>query len=165
MFKDMSADSFLVEAGIACDWPYGRGCYVSADKGFIIWVGEEDHLRIMCMKKGTVLNEIFDRLKTASDIVAGLCAFATSPDFGYVTSCPTNLGTGMRASLHIPLPKLTVDGDTHCDAAKAIAKPLGLSVRGTGGAWGVGIILPASLPCQPLLCYVAEHAVVGWWVA
>ena len=69
MFKDMSADSYLVTAGIAADWPFGRGCYVSEDKGFIIWVGEEDHLRIMCMKKGTVLNEVFDRLKGAVDVV------------------------------------------------------------------------------------------------
>jgi creatine kinase len=52
MFKDMSADTYLTSAGIASDWPYGRGCYQSADGGFIVWVGEEDHLRIMCMKKG-----------------------------------------------------------------------------------------------------------------
>ena len=38
MFKDMSADSYLVQAGIASDWPHGRGCYVSEDKQFIIWV-------------------------------------------------------------------------------------------------------------------------------
>ena len=43
MFKDMSADPYLLSAGIASEWPYGRGCYVSEDKGFIIWVGEEDH--------------------------------------------------------------------------------------------------------------------------
>lgn len=49
MFKDMSADCYLMDAGIAKNWPFGRGCYVSADKGFIIWVGEEDHLRIMAM--------------------------------------------------------------------------------------------------------------------
>ena len=39
MFKDMSADPFLSFAGISGNWPYGRGCYVSADKGFIIWLG------------------------------------------------------------------------------------------------------------------------------
>ena len=69
MFKDMSKDSFLLSAGIAEHWPHGRGCYVSEDKGFIIWVGEEDHLRIMCMKKGSVLNEVFDRLENAVKIV------------------------------------------------------------------------------------------------
>ncbi len=57
--------------------------------------------------------------------------FAISPDYGVVTSCPTNLGTGMRASVHIPLPNLTRGGS---DAkAKAVCKPLSLSVRGLGG--------------------------------
>lgn len=61
MFKDMSVDTYLHTAGIARDWPFGRGCYVSGDREFIIWVGEEDHLRIMCMQKGTILNNVFDR--------------------------------------------------------------------------------------------------------
>merc|ERR1711990_77044 len=133
MFKDMSADSFLVDAGIASHWPHGRGCYVSEDRGFIIWVGEEDHLRIMCMYKGTVLNDVFDRLKEALDVVNDIegLEFAHSEQYGMVTSCPTNLGTGMRASVHIPIPNLTADGTDK--KAKAICKPLGLSVRGTGG--------------------------------
>jgi len=133
MFKDMSVDSYLLAAGIAGDWPHGRGCYVSEDKGFIIWNGEEDHLRIMCMKKGKILNEVFERLEVAVQVVQdnidGGCA--VSPDYGVVTSCPTNIGTGMRASVHIALPHLTADGtDTK---AKAVARPLGLSVRGLGG--------------------------------
>ena len=133
MFKDMAADTYLAAAGIASDWPYGRGCYVSEDRGFVIWVGEEDHLRIMCMKKAAVLNDVFDRLKAALDVVNAIegLEFAHSDDYGVVTSCPTNLGTGMRASVHIPIPNLTADGT---DAkAKVICKPLGLSVRGTGG--------------------------------
>jgi len=69
MFKDMSADSFLVETGIALHWPHGRGCYVSADKQCVVWVGEEDHLRIMNMQKGTILNAVFDRLKKLVDVM------------------------------------------------------------------------------------------------
>ena len=133
MFKNMAADKFLLAAGISDDWPFGRGCYISQDKGFIIWVGEEDHLRVMCMGKDTILNNVFNRLKVAIDIVENLIegGCAKSNDFGVVTSCPTNIGTGMRASVHIQLPKLTADGT---DAkAKAICKPLGLSVRGLGG--------------------------------
>ena len=106
---------------------------MSEDKGFIIWVGEEDHLRVMCMQKGTVLNHVFDRLKGALDVVSSIegLEFAISPTFGVVTSCPTNLGTGMRASLHIALPNLTANGT---DAkAKEICTPLGLAVRGLGG--------------------------------
>ena len=88
MFKDMSGDRYLAAAGIAADWPFGRGCYVSADKEFIIWLGEEDHLRIMCMQHGTVLNEVFDRLKSALDQVESIegMEFAYSEDYGVVTS-------------------------------------------------------------------------------
>jgi len=133
MFKDMAADPYLASAGISNDWPYGRGCYVSEDEQFIIWFGEEDHLRIMCMKKGTLLNEVFDRLREGLEVVESIDGidFATSKKYGYVTSCPTNLGTGMRASVHIKLPNLTRDGTDK--KAKAVAKPLGLSVRGIGG--------------------------------
>lgn len=132
MFKDMAADPYLNSAGISSDWPYGRGCYVSEDKQFIVWLGEEDHLRIMCMKKGVVLNEVFDRLKSACGVVeSAVGKFAHSAEYGYVTSCPTNLGTGMRASIHIKVPNLTSDGTDK--KAKAVCKPLGLSVRGVGG--------------------------------
>lgn len=133
MFKNMDEDPYLKSAGIASDWPYGRGCYVSSDGQFIIWFGEEDQLRIMCMKKGTKLNEVFQRLQKALETVEAIegIEFAKSEDYGYVTSCPSNLGTGMRASVHIKIPNLTKDGT---DAkAKEICKPLGLSVRGTGG--------------------------------
>jgi len=153
MFKDMSADCYLNSAGISSDWPHGRGCYVSEDNQFIIWVGEEDHLRIMCMKKGSILNEVFDRLKKSLDVINGIegLKFAFSPDYGVITSCPTNVGTGMRASLHLPIPCLTADGtDTK---AKEICKPLGLSVRGLGGehtpigAGGVCDISPSARFC------------------
>ena len=82
----MDADPYLKSAGIASDWPCGRGCYQSADGGFIIWFGEEDQLRIMCMKKGTKLNEVFDRLKKMLDTIESIdgIAFATSSKYGYV---------------------------------------------------------------------------------
>merc|ERR1712127_653881 len=63
--QNITVDANLTSAGIARDWPYGRGCYVSEDKSFIIWVGEEDHLRIMCTGKVTKLEKIFNRLKMA----------------------------------------------------------------------------------------------------
>ena len=133
MFKDMDADPYLKSAGISSDWPYGRGCWQSDDGQCIIWFGEEDQLRIMCMKKGTKLNEVFERLNKMLQVVESIdgISFARSDKYGYVTSCPTNLGTGMRASVHIKLPNLTSDGTDR--KAKEVCKPLGLSVRGTGG--------------------------------
>ena len=69
---------------------------------------------------------MLDVVETIEGIV-----FAKDDQYGYVTSCPTNLGTGMRASVHVKIPNLTSDGtDTK---AKEVAGPLGLSVRGTGG--------------------------------
>ena len=91
MFKDMAADTYLASAGIADDWPYGRGCWQSDDKQCIVWFGEEDQLRIMCMKRGTKLNEVFDRLKKMLDTIESIdgITFATSSKYGYVTSCPS----------------------------------------------------------------------------
>lgn len=133
MFKDMSADPYLNSAGISDDWPYGRGCWQSQDKMRIIWFGEEDQLRIMCMKQSFDLKEVFDNLKDMLDVVEKIdgIEFAKDDKYGYVTSCPSNLGTGMRASVHLQIPKLTKDGTDR--KAKEVCKPLGLSVRGTGG--------------------------------
>jgi len=133
MFKDMAADPYLNSAGISNDWPYGRGCWQSDDKMRIIWFGEEDQLRIMCMKKGSNLLDVFSNLNGMLKTVESIdgIEFAKDENYGYVTSCPSNLGTGMRASVHVKIPNLTCDGtDTK---AKAVCKPLGLSVRGTGG--------------------------------
>ncbi len=160
MFKDMSADPYLSVAGISSDWPYGRGMYISADEQFIIWVGEEDHLRIMAMKCGCLLNEVFDHLHVSLDFIeAQGLVFARSEAYGYVTSCPTNLGTGMRASLHIALPRLTQNG-SNVDLLKPVAKKLGLSVRGAGGehtAAGAGGIVDLS-PSARLMVSEGEIA-------
>ncbi|MGI9482887.1 MAG: hypothetical protein ACR2OR_11090 [Hyphomicrobiales bacterium] len=133
MFKDMSSDRFLNVAGISADWPYGRGMYVSSDEDFLVWVGEEDHLRIMAMQRGGDLGAMFERLHTGLERLEHLLPpFAHSPAYGNVTSCPTNLGAGMRASLHMRLPELTSDG-SDLARIKSEAERLGLAVRGAGG--------------------------------
>lgn len=133
MFKDMSGDPYLNVAGISADWPYGRGMYVSGAEDFLVWVGEEDHLRIMAMQHGGNLNALFERLHGGLERLQDLLpAFATSPRYGNVTSCPTNLGAGMRASLHMQLPRFTSNGRDLAQL-KRQAKALGLAVRGAGG--------------------------------
>ncbi len=130
MFKDMSADPYLEAAGISADWPYGRGIYESANSQMIVWVNEEDQLRIISMAMGSDLSIVFKNLKRLLDTVeASGLTFAVSQKFGNVTSCPTNIGTGMRASVLLKLPKLTKD-EAHL---KEIAKKYKLSVRGMGG--------------------------------
>jgi creatine kinase len=158
MFKDMSGDPYLSAAGISADWPYGRGMYQSADGDFMVWVGEEDHLRVMAMRRGVVLNDLFDRLHSGLELLQnrGL-RFARDDTYGYVTSCPTNLGTGMRASLHLALPGLVSGG---MDDLKAQCRELGLSVRGAGGehtAAGAGGIVDIS-PSARLMITEGEIA-------
>ena len=84
LFKDMSNDPYLTSAGIASDWPVGRGAFVSGDEKFIVWVGEEDHLRIIYMKRGFVLNEVFEQLKRALDDIEAIegLKFARSEEYG-----------------------------------------------------------------------------------
>ena len=133
MFKDMSADRYLAAAGIAGDWPHGRGMYLSEHEDFMIWVGEEDHLRIMVMHRSGNLLALLTRLyHLLSLLETVLPPFATSPVYGIVTSCPTNLGTAMRASVHLPLPHLT-DNGTDLTRLKAEAQRLGMAVRGVAG--------------------------------
>jgi len=132
MFKDMSADPYLNSAGISNDWPFGRGIYISSDQTFLIWVGEEDHLRIMVMKRGSKLSDVSNKLNECLHIVSEIVPFARSDRLGYVTSCPSNIGTGMRASVHLVLPNLSDNGQNE-EALKKLAKELNLSVRGAGG--------------------------------
>ncbi len=133
MFKDMSNDAYLNSAGISNDWPHRRGMYINKSEDFIVWVGEEDHLRIMCMKKGGNLNEIFEKLRIAVGLLEKyLPKFATSPKYGNLASCPSNIGASMRASLHMKLPKLTKNG-TDLGLLKSEAKRFGLAVRGVLG--------------------------------
>lgn len=105
LFKQ--GDRFLEAAGLNRDWPDGRGIFFNNDKNFLVWVNEEDQLRIISMQKGADIKEVFSRLSNALKQIEKELSFAYSERLGYISSCPTNLGTAMRASVHISLPKLS----------------------------------------------------------
>ena len=94
------------------DWPDGRGIFHNDGKTFLVWVNEEDQLRIISMQAGADLHEVFDRLSRAAAHIEKVAKFAHDNHLGYITSCPTNLGTALRASVHIRLPKLSKQWDT-----------------------------------------------------
>merc|ERR1712166_1462535 len=104
LFK--GGDKYLQSCGLERDWPEGRGIYHNDAKTFLVWVNEEDQLRIISMQKGSNILEVFKRLSIASTEIERHTKFASDDHLGYITNCPTNLGTGMRASVHINLPKL-----------------------------------------------------------
>jgi protein-arginine kinase len=138
-FLFMSGDPNLKVAGMERDWPEGRGIFHNAAKTFLVWVNEEDQLRIISMQKGGDVKAVFERLangiKAVGDSVKAESGkdFILSPKFGYVHSCPTNLGTGMRASVHVDLPGWTKHS---VDALKARCEELAVQPRGTRGESG-----------------------------
>jgi len=138
-FLFISGDKNLIAAGMERDWPEGRGIFHNAAKTFLVWVNEEDQLRIISMQKGGDVRGVFERLargiKAVGDSVRAESGreFLLDEKLGYLHSCPTNLGTGMRASVHIDLPGWTKEG---LPALKARCEELAVQPRGTRGESG-----------------------------
>ena len=127
LFKE--GDRFLEAAGLNHDWPEGRGIFHNDEKTFLVWVNEEDQLRIISMQPGGDIKEVFTRLSTAIKVLEKQLAFSYNDHLGYITSCPTNLGTAMRASVHIKVPNLAKD----MEKFKVITDKYHLQIRGIHG--------------------------------
>merc|ERR1712088_451265 len=138
-FLFVSGDRNLTVAGMERDWPEGRGIFHNDKKTFLIWVNEEDQLRIISMQMGGNVKEVFERLakgiKAVQDSVKKESGkdFCLDERFGYIHSCPTNLGTGMRASVHVDLPGYTKEG---IEKLQARCEELQLQPRCTRGESG-----------------------------
>lgn len=122
-------DRFQDAAGFNRDFPKARGVFHSNDKELIIWVNEEDHLRIISMKKSADLKMVFKKTGHAVKALSSRFEFACDPVLGFLTSCPTNIGTTMRAGVHIRLEKL----DKNRPLLNRLVKKHHLQIRGTGG--------------------------------
>ncbi len=133
LFNDMTTDNHLTCSGIASDWPHGRGIWLSDDKTKMIWIGEEDHVRIISIMHGNDLGVVD---KSLSDLLGSMeeagVDFATHPTYGTITTCPTNMGTGKRQSVLIGFPNLSEEG-TNENRLKETAKDLHLQARGLAG--------------------------------
>lgn len=133
LFNDMTTDNHLTSSGIASDWPHGRGIWFSEDKTKMIWVGEEDHLRIISIVHGNDLGAVD---KSLSDLLQAMenvgVSFAKHPIYGIITTCPTNMGTGKRQSILGHFPNIT-EGGTNESKLKELARKFGLQARGLSG--------------------------------
>ena len=127
LFKE--GDRFLAAANLNRDWPSGRGIFHNDEKTFLVWVNEEDQLRIISMQKGANIKQVFDRLSRAAAHIETVAKFSHDDHLGYITSCPTNLGTALRASVHIRLPKLAKNRAKF----EAIADEYYVQIRGIHG--------------------------------
>jgi len=122
-------DRFQDAAGINSDFPKSRGVYLSFDKKLMVWVNEEDHLRIIRLEKTSDLSKVYNRLCQALCALNQTLEFAWDKKYGNLTSCPTNIGTSMRAGVHIQLKKLEQKKELLFQLIKAYK----LQIRGTCG--------------------------------
>jgi creatine kinase/arginine kinase len=127
LFK--SEDRFLTSASLMRDWPEGRGLFLSKDEAFSVWVNEEDQLRIIALKQGSDVTTVFKLLADGVKSLSKHLDFSFNARIGNLTSCPTNLGTAMRASVHMKLSTFSKDETALYQQADA----LGLQVRGIDG--------------------------------
>merc|ERR1719461_2499888 len=133
LLYDKPVSPLLIASGMARDWPDGRGVFLSTDKRLVVWVNEEDHARIISMQSDGNMEEVWKRFCNAITNVETIMKedgfeYMYSEHLGYILTCPSNLGTGIRAGVHINIPNLSKH-----EQFKDILKKMRLQKRGTGG--------------------------------
>src|SRR5205814_2291200 len=108
-----------------------RGVAIGQDESVAIMVNEEDHLRIQVLRSGLQLEEAWEQISAIDDKLEAKLDFSFHPRFGYVTACPTNVGTGIRVSVMLHLPALKLTGEI--EKVFRAAKDMRLAVRGLYG--------------------------------
>lgn len=108
-----------------------RAVIISEDEKISIMINEEDHIRIQVFADGNSLDEAYDTADKIDNLLSEKLDIAFHEKFGYLTACPTNAGTGMRASFMLHLPALTMSNSI--SSVLTWANKLGLAVRGVYG--------------------------------
>lgn len=108
-----------------------RGVTISSDETKAVMINEEDHLRIQGMRGGLQFEAVWEDVDALDDAIASQIGFAFDKRLGYLTACPTNVGTGIRVSvmLHLPALRLTKE----IERVARAARDLKLAVRGSYG--------------------------------
>ena len=108
-----------------------RGAVIAQREFFTAMINEEDHLRIQVLKAGCQLSQCAKQINHIDDMIEQKVEFAFSPRYGYLTACPTNLGTAIRVSVMLHLPALKITGQI--EKFVNAAKDMSLAVRGLFG--------------------------------
>lgn len=109
-----------------------RAAVMTKDDGKVsVMINEEDHVRIQVLGDGMSLNDCWKIANAIDDQIENKLSFAFDKQLGYIASCPTNIGTGMRASVMMHLPALTITGQAE-GLVQAVSQ-LGVAVRGVYG--------------------------------
>ncbi|MFK7759497.1 MAG: protein arginine kinase [Phycisphaerales bacterium] len=104
---------------------------IEPEERISILVNEEDHLRVQVIRSGLDLASCLDEINSFDDGIEELVDYAYHPQFGYLTACPTNVGTGLRLSVMVHLPALKLTGEL--EKVRNASSDMGLAVRGLYG--------------------------------
>lgn len=107
------------------------GVLISKDENLSIMINEEDHIRIQSILPGMQLSQAWELGDKIDNLIEEKIEYAYNENYGYLTSCPTNVGTGLRASVMVHLPSLSMIG--YINGLLSTIGKLGLAVRGTYG--------------------------------
>jgi protein arginine kinase len=110
---------------------FGRAVLLSPDRKCSVMINEEDHLRMQCIEPGLQLEKAVARLDSIERALAESLAFAANQRYGYLTACPTNVGTGLRVSAMLHLPALSIIREV--ESLLSGLGPRGMTVRGFNG--------------------------------
>jgi protein arginine kinase len=108
-----------------------RGVALGPQETVSLMVNEEDHLRLQVMRSGFTLDEAWQEIDRVDDLLEQRVTYAFSEELGYLTACPTNVGTGMRASVMLHLPAL--DHTKQIEKVFRALQKINLAVRGLYG--------------------------------
>ncbi len=114
-----------------CAAKSGSGIVISKDQSCVVMVNEEDHLRIQVLRAGFQFKKVWNTINTLDTDLEENIDFAFSPRLGYLSACPTNLGTGIRASAMMHLPALVIS--SQMEKVVRAVNQLGMAVRGLFG--------------------------------
>ncbi len=128
--REILMEKHLISPNLLKD-PEKKAVVLSDDEIISIMINEEDHLRIQCLLPGLQLQKAWDLANELDDYLEQTIDYAFSEQLGYLTACPTNVGTGLRASVMLHLPGITMLNQVN-RVINTVAK-LGLTVRGLYG--------------------------------
>ncbi|WP_058300163.1 protein arginine kinase [Gorillibacterium timonense] len=128
--KKVLVEKHLISPSLANE-SRGGAVILSQNESISIMVNEEDHLRIQCLTPGFQIREAWDMANRIDDIIESQLNYAFDERRGYLTSCPTNVGTGLRASVMIHLPALVMT--QQINRILSAVTQVGLVVRGMYG--------------------------------
>ena len=129
--KKLLVERRLISRELCAEQEGGGGVIISKDQSCSIMINEEDHLRIQIIRKGFHFKRIWKAIDALDSMIEKQMDIEFSPHLGYLTACPSNLGTGMRASVMMHLPGLVIANDM--ERTIRAVNQLGIVVRGLFG--------------------------------